>query len=91
MPGMGTYSTNGVTTEPRVPEAELEKETTVISTTVTRLLTKTAFWPPARRRRWVTMAESMDNLKASSVQAKSKLGEIGQRVQDSWPDATPFR
>ena len=43
MPGMGTYSTNGVTTEPRVPEAELEKETTVISTTVTRLLTKTAF------------------------------------------------
>ena len=43
VPGMGTYSTNGVTTEPRVPEAELEKETTVISTTVTRLLTKTAF------------------------------------------------
>ncbi len=43
MPGMGTYSTNGVTTEPRVAEAELEKETTLISTTVTRLLTKTAF------------------------------------------------
>jgi hypothetical protein len=43
VPGMGTYSTNGVTTEPTVPEAELEKETTVISTTVTGLLTKTAF------------------------------------------------
>jgi hypothetical protein len=43
VPGVGTYSTNGLTTEPRVPEAELEKETTVISTTVTTSLTKTAF------------------------------------------------
>ncbi len=34
------------------------------------------------------MAESVGNLKASTVQAKSKLGEIGQRVEDSLPDAT---